>query len=95
MPTQEFLATECHGSLVVYINPEPSVIEVYVGESDQKGHCVVVTFHGILQLLQDLAYNYVRCSMHAIVCPFQLHTPISPMKMRIIHYSMLYFTCSR
>ena len=49
--------TECHGSPVVYINPdtnESSVIGVHVGDTDKRGHCVVVTFHGILRLLQGL-----------------------------------------
>ena len=49
--------TENHGSPVVYINPatnESSVIGVHVGDTDKKGHCVVVTFHGILRLLQGL-----------------------------------------
>ena len=47
----------CHGSPVVYINPdtnESSVIGVHVGDTDKRGHCVVVTFHGILRLLQGL-----------------------------------------
>ena len=43
-----------HGS-PVYLNPdtnEPSVIGVYVGRTRQKGEQFVVTFHGILRLLQ-------------------------------------------
>ena len=45
----------CHGS-PVYLNPgnEPSVIGVYVGRASQKGEQLVVTFHGILKLLQGL-----------------------------------------
>ena len=46
----------CHGS-PVYLNPdtsEPSVIGVYVGRTSQKGEQLVVTFHGILRLLQGL-----------------------------------------
>ena len=46
----------CHGSLV-YLNPdtnEPSMIGVYVGRTRQRGEQLVVTFHGILRLLQGL-----------------------------------------
>ena len=46
----------CHGS-PVYLNPdsdEPLVIGVYVGRTSQKGEQLVVTFHGILRLLQGL-----------------------------------------
>ena len=48
----------CHGS-PVYLNPdtsEPFVIGVYVGRTSvsQKGEQLVVTFHGILRLLQGL-----------------------------------------
>ena len=48
----------CHGS-PVYLNPdtnEPLVIGVYVGKTSasQKGEELVVTFHGILRLLQGL-----------------------------------------
>ena len=46
----------CRGS-PVYLNPdtnEPSVIGVYVGRTSQKGEEFVVTFHGILRLLQGL-----------------------------------------
>ena len=46
----------CHGS-PVYLNPdtnEPSMIGVYVGRTRQKGEQLVVTFHGILRLLQGL-----------------------------------------
>jgi len=41
----------------VYLNPdtnEPLVIGVYVGRASQKGEQLVVTFHGILKLLQGL-----------------------------------------
>ena len=48
----------CHGS-PVYLNPdtntnEPLMIGVYVGRTSQKGVQLVVTFHGILRLLQGL-----------------------------------------
>ena len=46
----------CHGS-PVYLNPdtnEPSMIGVYVGRTRQRGEQLVVTFHGILRLLQGL-----------------------------------------
>ena len=46
----------CHGS-PVYLNPdtnEPSVIGVYVNRTSQKGEQLVVTFNGILRLLQGL-----------------------------------------
>ena len=51
----------CHGS-PVYLNPdtsEPFVIGVYVGRSSasQEGEQLVVTFHGILRLLQGLIAN--------------------------------------
>ena len=51
----------CHGS-PVYFNPnasEPFVIGVYVGRSSarQEGEQLVVTFHGILRLLQGLIAN--------------------------------------
>ena len=49
--------TEHHGSPVVYINPdtnESSVIGVHVGDTDQKGWDVVITWHGILKMLQGL-----------------------------------------
>ena len=45
----------CHGS-PVYLNPdtnEPFVIGVYVGETVTSQQ-IVVTFHGILRLLQGL-----------------------------------------
>ena len=51
--------TEYHGSPVVYINPdtnESSVIGVHVGDTDQKGRDVVITWHGILKMLQGLVY---------------------------------------
>ena len=53
--------TECHGSPVVYVNPanEPSVIGVYVGKTDQKEQYIVITFHGILKLLQGLVASYL------------------------------------
>ena len=44
-----------HGCPVVYLNPvtnEPSIIGVYVGKTKQRGQDIVVTFHGILRLLQ-------------------------------------------
>ena len=41
-----------HGCPVVYFNPEPSIIGVYVGKTKQRGQDIVVTFHGILRLLQ-------------------------------------------
>ena len=46
----------CHGS-PVYLNRdtnEPLMIGVYVGRTRQKGEQLVVTFHGILRLLQGL-----------------------------------------
>ena len=46
-----------NGSPVVYhnlITNEYFIIGVQVGEIDQKGHYVAVTFHGILRLLQGL-----------------------------------------
>ena len=49
--------TEYHGSPVVYINPdtkESSVIGMHVGDTDQKGRDVVITWHGILKMLQGL-----------------------------------------
>ena len=52
--------TEYHGSPVVYINPdtkESSVIGVGVGDTDQKGRDVVITWHGILKMLQGLVYK--------------------------------------
>ena len=51
--------TEYHGSPVVYINPETnesSVIGVHVGDTGQKGQDVVITWHGILKMLQGLVY---------------------------------------
>ena len=53
----DLVKTEWHGSPVAYINPdtnESSVIGVHVGDTIKRGHCVVVTFHGILRLLQGL-----------------------------------------
>ena len=50
----------CRGS-PVYLNPdtnEPSVIGVYVGRASQKGEQLVVTFHGILRLLQGLVATF-------------------------------------
>ena len=46
--------TEYHGSPVVYINPDTNesfVVGVHVGDTDQKGKQLVVTFHEILWLL--------------------------------------------
>ena len=46
----------CHGS-PVYLNPdanEPLMIGVYVGRTRQRGEQLVITFHGILRLLQGL-----------------------------------------
>ena len=48
---------KCYGSPVVYHNPdtnEESIIGVHVGETDQKGKYVAVTFHGMLQMLQGI-----------------------------------------
>ena len=56
------VGTEHHGSPVVYIDPdtnESSVIGVLVGDTDQKGRDVVITWHGILKMLQGLVYIYV------------------------------------
>ena len=55
----------CHGS-PVYLNPdtnEPLMIGVYVGRTRQKGEQLVVTFHGILRLLQGIGFCifYVAC----------------------------------
>ena len=50
----------CCGS-PVYLNPdtnEPSVIGVHVGRTSQKGEQLVVTFHGILRLLQGLVATF-------------------------------------
>ena len=46
-----------YGSPVVYHNPdtnEESIIGVHVGETDQKGEYVAVTFHGMLQILRGI-----------------------------------------
>ena len=55
--------TECHGSPVVYIDPdtnESSVIGVHVGDTDQiKGRDVEITWHGILKMLQGLVYTNI------------------------------------
>ena len=51
------LVGRCYGSPVVYQNKdinESSVIGVHVGEIDQTGEYVAVTFHGILQILRGL-----------------------------------------
>ena len=53
-----------YGSPVVYHNPvtnEHSIIGVHVGETEQKGEFVGVTFHGILHLLQGLLRLVAAC----------------------------------
>ena len=58
--------TEHHGSPVVYINPdtnESSVIGVHVGDTDQKGQDVVITWHGILKMLQGLVYTNIAMNI--------------------------------
>ena len=45
------METEYHGSPVVYINPDTNEVGVHVGDTDQKGKQLVVTFHEILWLL--------------------------------------------
>ena len=55
--------TEYHGSPVVYHNPDTSesfVIGVHVGDTDKKGKQLLVTFHGILRLLQGLVCIAMR-----------------------------------
>ena len=51
----------CHGSPVVHLDPDPnksSVIGVYVGKTNRhKEQDIVVTFHGILRLLQGWLLN--------------------------------------
>ena len=61
----------CHGS-PVYLNPdtsEPSVIGVYVGRTiySQKGEQLVVTFHGILRLLQGLVAIFQYPTINIII----------------------------
>ena len=53
----------CHGSPVVYLNSDAnefSVIGVYVGKTNRhKRQDIVVTFHGILRLLQGWLLNFL------------------------------------
>ena len=58
----------CHGS-PVYLNPdtnEPSVIGVYVGETVTSQQ-LVVTFHGILRLLQGLVAIYCHIYIYIYI----------------------------
>ena len=52
----------CHGS-PVYLNPD-MMIGVYVGRTSQRGEQLVVTFHGILRLLQGLVGIFYLISCH-------------------------------
>ena len=69
-----------HGSPVVYHNSvtnECSIIGVHVGETDQKGQYVAVTFHGILRLLQGLLCLVTACYNLKAATRFGMHEYIA------------------
>ena len=56
------LSGKCYGSPMVYHNPDAnefSVIGVHVGQADQEGEYIAVTFHEILRLFQGLLSFYI------------------------------------
>ena len=91
---------KCHGSPVVYHNPvtnECSIIGVHVGETDQKGQYVGVTFHGILRLLQGFLCLVTACYNLKAAIRFDMHKCIATTSNIFMHVkftSYMYITSS-